>query len=90
MIKARGRHASGIPMIILGLTEKNLELLKAGKPISFHGGELGLDCQVLIMYGADEQAIAKELGIVGVKVPEPGETQRLDPLTGKLRTDKHS
>lgn len=90
MIKARGRHVSGIPMVIFGLTDRNLELLKAGKPISFHGGELGLECQVLIMYGPDEPTIAKELGIVGATIPEPGETLRLDPLTGKLRTDKHS
>lgn len=91
MIKARGTHRDGQPVVILGLTDQNLERMRAGQPIAFHGGaDLGLECHVMIMWGPSEPAIARELGIYGVKVPQSGETQRFDPVTGRIRTDKQS
>lgn len=44
--------------LILGLSEKNLELLKTDKPIKFNLKDLGLqDMNVIIFYGKTEQEL---------------------------------
>lgn len=45
-------------MIVLGLSDQNLERLKQDQPIKFNLNELGLgDYDVLIFNGKDEQAM---------------------------------
>lgn len=57
MIKARAGN-----VVIFGLSRMNLERLQEGKPISFDGGEVGLDgARIVIMFGETEAAIAEEL-----------------------------
>lgn len=45
-------------MLILGLSDMNIERLKKNEPIKFNLGELGFaDIEVLIFYGKDEQSM---------------------------------
>lgn len=53
MIKAKKGN-----MIILGLSDENIERLKSGQPIKFNLKELGLsDMEVLIFNGKTEQVM---------------------------------
>lgn len=52
--------------ILFGLSERNIELLKEGKPISIDGDEIGFPGKrFVIMYGKDNEAIKAELIEVG-------------------------
>lgn len=62
MIKARGTIA-GKETVILGLSEDNLDRLRDDEPIMFDGAPYGIPMQVLIMWGHDEGAIARKLGV---------------------------
>ena len=56
--------------IILGLSDANIENIKAGRPISFNLKEIGLeDRNVLIFYGKTEQDMYKELRDKGMIHP---------------------
>jgi hypothetical protein len=49
-------------LIGLGLSHKNLELLKSGKPIKFDGEAVGLkDVDVLIFAGETEETMQEDL-----------------------------
>lgn len=61
MIKALAKTLDGAPMILLGLSAKNIELLKARKPILAELSELGMEGQVAIFYGETEEEIEAEL-----------------------------
>lgn len=48
--------------MVLGLSDKNLELLKAGKPIKFNMDEIGMgDIIVLIFNEKDEDAMREKM-----------------------------
>lgn len=56
MIKARKDN-----LLIFGLSERNLKLLREGKPIKFNMKELGLpELDVLIYTGKDEESMKKD------------------------------
>ena len=56
MIKARaGEH------VFFGLSERNLELLRQGKPIKVDLGDLGLAGCVVIFYGETEEKMREDL-----------------------------
>ena len=61
MIKAVGTTPEGHPMILLGLSAKNIEKLKEGKPILVELSELGLKGKVAIVYGETEDLLARDL-----------------------------
>lgn len=62
MIKAGGPN-----VVLLGLSERNVELLKLGKPIQFDGKEIGIPGKkVFIMYGETEEDILDELRRAGI------------------------
>jgi hypothetical protein len=71
MIKAMARIGER-RLLILGLDQKNIEMLQDKKPIHFNGGTVGLDDQmdVVILYGRTLDEIAKELRDTGFDVPE--------------------
>ena len=72
MIKARGVHADGQPVVILGLSGENLTRLAADEPISFDLADLGLPSRhVLIVYGRTEAEIARRLAHIH---DQPGAT----------------
>lgn len=56
----------------IGLTHKNLELLKDGKPILIDGHEMGLGdvCKVIVFAGETEEALHNELKERGMIGPE--------------------
>lgn len=73
MIKGRCIGEDGADLIIFGLSARNVELLREGKPIRIRMEDLGLKGTVLIMYGDTEQHIAAELSASGLNVGPGGE-----------------
>jgi hypothetical protein len=62
VIKATGRTGDGRPVLPLGLSGENVARLAADEPISFDLAEVNMaPCQVIILYGRTEQAIAGRL-----------------------------
>ena len=62
---------TGRTLFGFGLVERNLDLLKAGKPISIDGTQHDIPIDIFIFYGKDEEAILEELKRGGIKLPEP-------------------
>ena len=56
MIKAK---ADG--MLFFGLTDKNIEALKKGNPVHIFGAEMGIEWDIVIMWGETEEDIVKSL-----------------------------
>ena len=71
MIKAVATGKDGRPLIIIGLSDRNIELLQRGRPILIDGRELGLglDCQIALMTGKDEAEIVLQLRNAGFGIP---------------------
>lgn len=83
MIKALGETKDGKPLLLLGLTKKNCELLLDGKPIKIDLSELGGDGFVIIYGGQNEKSLASALNIeagavLGSACPECGSGRRDD------------
>jgi hypothetical protein len=70
MIKFRATSANGRELVGFGLTEKNVEQLKKGNPVFVMGVEMGLQFDVTIFYGKDEQTIAADMRKAGMIDPE--------------------
>jgi hypothetical protein len=62
MIKARGT-IDGKDTVILGFSDENIDRLRDDEPIMFDGAPYGIPMQVVIMWGKDEGALAKKLGV---------------------------
>jgi hypothetical protein len=93
MIRFKLRTKRG-ELVGLGLTAKNLELLREGKPIHFDGVTCGVPgYEFAIMYGETEQAIVDQLRSSGVALPsleftdegEPVRTQIWSPEGGNVK-----
>ncbi len=85
MIKGIGNDEHGRPLLLLGLSRRNCELLLQGKPIHVeHGALPGLEIGVLIVAAETEQEIVTELapmlprGSIFAK-PRPGEIVVVGP-----------
>lgn len=64
VIKLRVQRRDGTPLIVLGISELNMQRLRRGSALVFPLRELGLgEGDVSIVWGQDEMTIAKELGI---------------------------
>lgn len=62
MIKATVPGAGGKPVLVLGLSRANTEMLLAGKPISVElMGLLGREATVLLTAGETDDAVLAEL-----------------------------
>jgi hypothetical protein len=64
MVKLGVTNNEGQPVVILGLSEKNLELLKKGKPMLIDLRPFRMDGQAVITYGKTEADITRELSKV--------------------------
>jgi len=64
MIKLGVKTNEGKPAVILGLSEKNLEHLREGKPILIDLTQFGMEGQAVITYGETEEIITQELSKV--------------------------
>lgn len=63
MIKATARGADGRQLVVLGITDKNIEKMREGLPIHVLGEEVGVPgCTLYIITGKDEAALTKTLG----------------------------
>lgn len=63
MLRGKGTMKDGKPLIVLGLSYKNLEKMKAGEPMSFDLDELGINAHCLIVVGETEEAMAEDFGL---------------------------
>jgi len=61
MIKLGVTNNEGKPVVILGLSETNLELLRQGKQIVIDLQPFRMDGQAVITYGRTEADITKDL-----------------------------
>lgn len=61
MIKALAEQGDGSPLIILGLSDMNMKLLKEEKPIVVELSELGLPGKIVIIGGGTEDDLANML-----------------------------
>jgi hypothetical protein len=61
MIKMRGEGAKGRPVIILGLSEANIDRLREGKPIHLHADDMGFVGEIVIFVGKDEATMARQM-----------------------------
>lgn len=67
MIKATGRTADGMPLLVLGLSGENVTRLMADEPIRLNLADLGLPpMEVLIVGGRTEDSIITDLQTAGV------------------------
>lgn len=66
MIKGKLAHSKGADGLVIGLSQKNWDNLKAGKPIAFKGHEVGLPLgEVVIIGGETEDDIREDLKALG-------------------------
>jgi hypothetical protein len=90
MIKAVGKNPDGTPMILLGISAKNVELLKEGKPMLVSLKELGLEGNVAIFYGETEESMEQELQeqfSIGTKRDDRPDSEEAPPLAS-INEDK--
>jgi hypothetical protein len=83
MLKMGGdgvRKETGRPvkLVVLGLSHRNLERLKAGEPIMFKGEDVAVaDVDFIIFSGETEASMAREMAdLIG-----PGTRTKIDPRT---------
>ncbi len=70
MIRAVIARSNGTKMILLGVDERNIECLKAGKPIHVECDPMGIHgIEIAILYGETPQHIIDELRQVGIDLP---------------------
>lgn len=60
MMRARASTDAGRTVIVLGLTEANVEQMRAGHPMHLHADELGFVGEIMLFLGKDEATLAKE------------------------------
>jgi hypothetical protein len=78
MIKFRAKGDNG-DIYGLGLSAKNVELLKQGKPIVIDMTDIGVPGRtIMLFYGETEQDIVKELKGYGL-IPESADVSKPDP-----------
>ena len=68
MIKFKAGRKGGRDLVGFGLTETNIDELKAGHPIYIMADEMALPFDVTIFYGKNEAEMAKkmmEAGLIG-------------------------
>jgi hypothetical protein len=85
MLIATTQSKEGHKVLILGLSQRNIELLQQGRPIHKDGSEAGLDSDVLILYGKTDEDLVRELTpLIG---PDTRITRR--PENPMNQTNKH-
>lgn len=68
-----GRTGDGRPLIVLGLTQDNVDRLLAGKPIAVDAEKLGLPPMAIVLTAAaDNQALVDMLCEAGLLTPPEG------------------
>lgn len=72
MLKAVGKGSDGRPMMILGLSRRNTEMLLEGRPILVHTADYGIPggLHIALLGGETEEAIQAEMA-KHLTLPEP-------------------
>lgn len=84
MIKFKTNHSiSGLPVLGLGLSDRNIELLKQRRPVLVDGREMGIDFDVFLFWEPTESDIINvlhEKGLINdqdfeliIEGPKPGQ-----------------
>jgi len=69
MIKFTAKTGDGRDLIMIGLSELNIEKLKQGMPIAIEGKDLGMPTlMVSIFYGKTEKDMYNELKAAGINM----------------------
>lgn len=85
MIKAKGTGPGGSPLYLFGLSDGNLALLRERKPIMVDLLPMGGRGHVVIMWGATEEDIARELrGLIGTATQYRDERIRTMDSNGNI------
>ncbi len=63
MIKFRGEGKNG-PVIGLGLSQANVERMTAGQPVHVSLPELGLEGDIIIFYGKNEDELQQSVQVM--------------------------
>jgi hypothetical protein len=71
MIKATLRDESGAPVLVLGLSYRNLKRLQADEPIMFDGAPYGYPGNIFIFAGPTEASMARIIERFNPGVVEP-------------------
>lgn len=74
MIRATG-EANGRPFLLLGVDRGNIDRLTSGKPIRVTMESVGIERDVLIIFGETLQDVATELTAAGIQFPKPSNQQ---------------
>lgn len=62
MIKMMATGKDGRKIVLLGITDGNIQRLREGKPIHIHGEEMGLGpMEIWIITGKDEATLTEQL-----------------------------
>ena len=61
MIKATGQDEDGKPVLLLGLSYRNLKRLQADEPIAFDASPYGYPGRIIIFAGPTEEAMARQI-----------------------------
>ena len=69
MVKFTATAQDGTKLLFLCLTDRNIELLRACRPMKIIGAEVGCSHDIYILHGKTEQAIIDSLLGAGVEIP---------------------
>jgi hypothetical protein len=61
MIKFTGSSDDGRVLVGLGLSEGNLQMMRKGNPIHIFGAEMNSPVDIIIFWGATDQALAEAM-----------------------------
>ena len=61
MIKWTGTDEQGREVVGLGLEERNLQLLRAGRPIHVKGAQIGIPFDIFIHYAKSKHELTRDL-----------------------------
>lgn len=70
MVKLTIQLKDNRQLVLLGLSAGNLRMLRDGNQIYLHGEQLGIQNDILVMFGATEEAIVADLRRQGVIPPD--------------------
>lgn len=69
MIRMTGKSADGREFVLLGVDRENITRLTAGKPIICRAESVGIERDVMVVFGEGLQDVADELAKTGITIP---------------------
>lgn len=69
MIRMTGKNAEGREFVLLGVDRENINRLTSGKPIICRAESVGIERDVMVVFGETLQDVADELAKAGIVMP---------------------